>query len=79
MSWTDITGETGYTLERSIDNSTWSTQATLGANVTSYTDNSVTALNHYYYRLKGTSGSVTSADYTTILTATPPTTPSAAP
>jgi hypothetical protein len=79
MSWNDISGETSYVLERSLDNSAWSTLASLAANTTSYTDTTVEPLNHYYYRLRGTNGSVFSVAYATLLTATPPATPAALP
>jgi fibronectin type 3 domain-containing protein len=79
MSWTDTAGETGYKLERSTDNVTWTTIATPAANATSYTDSTVSPLTHYYYRISGTFGAISSATFATILTATPPTTPSGSP
>lgn len=52
--WTDIAGETGYRIERSLDGTTWSTlTSAVAANVTTYTDSTVTALKEYYYRVYG--------------------------
>ena len=51
--WTDIANETSYRVERSADGTTFTTLATVGANVTTYTDNGVTPVNEYYYRVIG--------------------------
>ncbi|MDN5217502.1 fibronectin type III domain-containing protein [Fulvivirgaceae bacterium BMA12] len=54
ISWVDNTAiETGYVLERSLSsNSGFAEVATLGANVTSYQDNSLLAETTYFYRVK---------------------------
>lgn len=55
--WTDIAGETGYTLQRDTASSFPSpTNITLAANTASYTDNAVTGdgTRTYYYRVKPT-------------------------
>ena len=54
ISWTDNTSiETGYVLERSLSsNSGFAEVVTLGANVTSYQDNSLLAETTYFYRVK---------------------------
>ncbi len=54
LNWTDLAiNETGYTVERSDgDNLSWVVlDNTLGANANSYSDNSVTAGNGYFYRV----------------------------
>ncbi len=74
--WTNIAGETNYRLERSTDGTTFTTLATVGADVTTYTDTTVTAVNDYYYRVVGTNSLTESiSDSNVIFTATPPTTP----
>ena len=54
ISWLDNTTiETGYVLERSLSsNSGFAEVVTLGANVTSYQDNSLLAETTYFYRVK---------------------------
>jgi predicted phage tail protein len=52
LTWADVAGETGYTLERAATSSgPWSLVATLGANVTSYSDKNLQPGTTYYYRL----------------------------
>jgi hypothetical protein len=52
LSWTDVTGETGYRIERSTDGSTdWTTIATTGQDVTVYTDAGLSAGTTYYFRV----------------------------
>lgn len=53
IAWGDVTGETGYTIERSINGSSWSVIANLSADVTSYEDSdSIDIRNNYSYRIK---------------------------
>lgn len=52
LSWTNVAGETGYKLERSLDGETWSTLATKTLNVVAHTDSSLTAGTEYYYRVR---------------------------
>jgi regulation of enolase protein 1 (concanavalin A-like superfamily) len=76
FKWTNIAGETNYRLERSTDGTTFTTLATVGADVTTYTDTTVTAANDYYYRLVGTNPLTESiSDSDVIFTATPATSP----
>ncbi|TZF83282.1 T9SS type B sorting domain-containing protein [Pedobacter sp. BS3] len=57
VSWTDnTTTETGFELERSTDGTTFTLLTTLPANVVTYTDNTVTAGTHYYYRARAVAG-----------------------
>jgi alpha-tubulin suppressor-like RCC1 family protein len=53
LSWIDVVGETGYKIERSFAaTSTYIQIATVEANVTLYSDTTVTPSNTYYYRIK---------------------------
>ncbi len=71
LQWTDIAGETTYRIERSTDGTTYSALATVGQNVTTYTDSTVTPLTEYYYRVVGVNALTESASATAIFTATP--------
>ena len=53
IQWTAIAGATNYRIERSTDNITFTSLATVGA-VLTYSDTTVTPLNAYYYRVTGT-------------------------
>ena len=57
LDWDDtpVIGETGYRVERSTDDATWTTLATMPPNSVSYTDSSLAAGTLYYYRLTPTS------------------------
>jgi len=53
LSWTDITDENGYKIERSYGNPGAYIQiGTVSANTTLYEDKTVTPFNYYYYRIK---------------------------
>ena len=54
LVWSDVTGETGYRVERSLDGSSWSVIANLGANVTSFQNAGLTAGTRYFYRVIAT-------------------------
>ncbi len=76
FKWTNIAGETNYRLERSTNGTDFTTLATVGADVTTYTDSTVTAVNDYYYRLVGTNPLTESiSDSNVIFTSTPATSP----
>jgi regulation of enolase protein 1 (concanavalin A-like superfamily) len=76
FKWSNIAGETNYRLERSTNGTDFTTLATVGADVTTYTDSTVTAVNDYYYRVVGTSPLTESiSDSNVIFTATPATSP----
>ncbi len=62
LSWSDNSAnETGFTLERSTDGTTFAVLAAVGANVTAYTDTGLAAGTRYYYRLRGLNGALTSS------------------
>lgn len=54
LSWTDNSGnEDGFKIERKLGEfGTYAPIATVGANVTTYTDPGLTANNYYYYRVR---------------------------
>jgi len=54
LAWTDSTGETGYTVERSLNGTTWGAIATLAADTTSYSNTGLVAGTTYYYRVRAT-------------------------
>ncbi|MBD2578265.1 DUF4114 domain-containing protein [Oscillatoria sp. FACHB-1406] len=70
LSWGDSSNnESGFKIERSLDNTNWSTVGTAASNSTSYTDTGLSANTQYYYRLSaingaGASGAI-AADTTT--------------
>ncbi len=50
ISWGNVVGETGYRIERK-STGTWSTVATVGTDVLSYSDTTAVANTQYYYRV----------------------------
>ncbi|MFC1601438.1 PASTA domain-containing protein [Candidatus Sumerlaeota bacterium] len=73
LSWTDnASDETGFKIERSVrDNTSFVQIATVGADVTSYSDTTVRKNTLYYYRVRATNGSGDSA-YSNEASATTP-------
>src|SRR5262249_38516849 len=56
LAWSDVTGETGFKIERSPDGASWTQVGTTAAGVTTYQDTSLAAATTYYYRMRaGTS------------------------
>ncbi len=70
LGWTDLGVETGYTIQRSTNGTTYADIATVPANSTSYIDTTVAAASEYYYRVVGTAGNSISL-YNGVFTATP--------
>lgn len=63
LSWSDVAGETGYMIQRSIDGgTTWSQVATVGANVTTYQNTGLAANTTYAYRVVANNAGGDSAD-----------------
>ena len=53
LTWSDnSSNETGFMLERSVDGINWNQFATVGSNVTSFTDTGLTASTTYQYRVR---------------------------
>ena len=70
LTWSDLsTNENGFTIQRSIDNVNFGQIATVGANVTSYSNPGLAANTSYYYRVQATN-SVGSSAYSNVAIAT---------
>lgn len=54
LSWSNVSNETGYVLERSLNGSVWTALATLGANVTSFNATGLSSATLYYFRVRAT-------------------------
>jgi Putative Ig domain/N-acetylmuramoyl-L-alanine amidase/Fibronectin type III domain len=72
LTWTDnSTNETGFKLERAASSSgPWTLTATLGANITSYTNSGLTASTIYYYRVYAYHTTLGNSAYSNIRSAT---------
>jgi titin len=76
VTWTDhSSGETGYEVDRSTDNSSWSTITTTAANAVSYSDTGVVEGTTYYYRVRAASSAGASLYSNTATASTLPSTP----
>jgi hypothetical protein len=70
LSWTDnANNEDGFKIERSLNGTSFSQIATVGANVTTYNDGSVTDQTQYWYRVRAYNAGGNSA-YSNTATAT---------
>src|SRR2546426_6096373 len=82
LSWTNnAINQTGFKVERSPDNITFTQIGTAGASVTTYSDPSLAPKTLYYYRVRATNGSGDSgytnvSSATTLADTTPPSAPS---
>jgi phage gp37-like protein len=78
LTWSDVTQETGYELDRKTGSGgTWAQIATPAANATSYQDTGLTQETTYYYRIRATnsvgdSGNSDEANATTLAPSDPP-------
>ena len=75
LSWTDVTDETGYRVERSLDGvSDWIEIATTGQGVTTYVNGTLSPGTTYYYRIVATNagGDSTPSNVAFATTETPP-------
>jgi titin len=81
LNWTDVSTESGYRIERSLDGVTWSGIDTVGQDVTTYKDTGVAAGTSYWYRVIATNAAGDSAPSNIEAVSTPAdaTTPSDAP
>ncbi|NOT58604.1 MAG: fibronectin type III domain-containing protein, partial [Acidobacteria bacterium] len=72
LTWADgSNNETGFKVERSLNNSTWALVMTVGANVTAFSDTGLTASTLYYYRVRATNSGGDSASSNTASATTP--------
>ena len=78
LSWSDNSNnETGFQIERSADGSTFSSIATVNADITTYSNTGLSPLTTYYYKVRAV-GTAGSSAYTNVAsTATPDNIPAA--
>jgi large repetitive protein len=70
LAWNDNSGnESGFKIERAVAGQAYSEIATVGTNVTTFTDANVTPSTSYWYRVRATSASGDSG-YTNVITVT---------
>jgi regulation of enolase protein 1 (concanavalin A-like superfamily) len=62
LAWNDVSGETGYSIERSSDNINFRQVGTTAIDIITYTDNGLSDAQRYYYRVRtqGSGGTVSS-------------------
>jgi hypothetical protein len=79
LSWFDVSGETGYKIERSTDGINWTQIATTAANVTSYSNTGLNSSTTYSYRVKANNagGDSVASNVASATTLTAPTLPAA--
>jgi hypothetical protein len=76
LTWVDNSGnETGFKIQRSPDQSSWTQIGTVGQNVTSYSDTTVRRGHTYYYRVAAYNSAGTSA-WSNVASASTPNAPS---
>ncbi len=76
LNWNDTANEEGFTVLRSTDNITFDPIATLGANITSYTDTLVSLDSMYYYQVEAFNLTTASSLLSNVaMVTTPPTAP----
>jgi hypothetical protein len=78
LAWTNVSGETGFLIQRSLDGVHWTQAGTTGANVTSYQDTGLNPSTLYYYEVLATNAGGNSPPSTSAK-ATTPVAPPAAP
>jgi hypothetical protein len=72
LTWTDTaSNETGFHIERSLNGTTFQQVASVGGNVTTYTDPNRTAGTLYYYRVRAYNTGGTSAYSSVVSIRTP--------
>jgi hypothetical protein len=70
LSWTNVSGETEYRLERRVGSGNWSQIATPDANIAGYTDAGLTPGESYSYRIQACNGPACS-DWSNVVTEVP--------
>jgi RHS repeat-associated protein len=73
LSWSDVPNETGFSVERSTDGSTFTRVGQVGAHVTAYADTGLAGGTTYDYRVRATSAAGDSPDSATAGATTPET------
>src|SRR5207247_1243344 len=78
LAWTDNSStEDGFKIEQSTDNVSFTQIATVGANVTTYSNSGLNASTTYYYRVRATSTLSGDSSYSNVASATPVAAPGA--
>ena len=76
MTWVDnSTTETGFEIQRSLDNVSWVTITTKSANAVSHINTGLAASTTYYYRVRAVLGTTSVSDWSNTSTATTQDTP----
>lgn len=77
LTWSNVSGETGYKIERSTDGTNWTQIATTSANITSYSNTGLNSATTYSYRVKANNagGDSASSNVASVATLTAPTLP----
>ena len=76
LTWSDVAGETGYRIERSTgNNGTWTSLATVGSGITTFTDTGLTVATSYTYRIVAINAEGDSAPSASRTVATQPSAP----
>ena len=70
LTWTAVTDATGYVLQRSADQTTWTTVYT--GTLLTYTDTGLTASTPYYYRLAASQSGGTTSPYSPVVSTSTP-------
>ena len=68
LNWSNLTGESGYLIERSLNGGTWTQIASVAADTTTYTNTGLTAGTRYFYRIRAYNGSGNGAYSSTVNT-----------
>ena len=71
LTWSAVTGATGYRIERSTNGTTFTALATVTGGAVTYSDTTVAVLAKYYYRVVALNDTVQAAPSATIFTAAP--------
>lgn len=80
LSWSGVSGASGYQLERSPNGSDgWAKIADLAGNATTYSDPNLTPNTRFYYRIRALNAAGAPGGYSNTADATTPDTPPAAP
>lgn len=79
LAWSDVSGETGYKIERSTDGTNWTQIATTGANVTDYSNTGLNSSTTYSYRVTANNagGDSAASNVASATTSATPTLPNA--
>ncbi len=67
LSWNDISGDGGYSIERSSDSINFSQAGTTAVNITTFADSSLSDNQQYFYRVRALGGGGTVSDSSTVV------------